>query len=116
MNSAIVKGCALMSVALTTLLTAHGASAAAPGPGDVKTVVVHYHDLDLSQPKDAQRLYGRITRAARKACDNDPESDLMRLTLYKSCMRTAITNAVSQVNSPQLTSVYLAEIGRMSRS
>jgi UrcA family protein len=117
MNSAIVKSCALMSVALATLLTAQETSAVTPGEsGAVKAVVVRYQDLDLSQPKDAERLYGRITRAARLACDNNPDSDLGRLAIYENCMREAITNAVSRVNSPQLTSVYRAEIRRVSRS
>ncbi len=116
MNSAIAKACALMSLGLAAVLTAPMASAATPGPDDVKTVVVSYQDLDLSQPKDAHRLFGRITRAARSACDNNPDSDLGRLAAYKSCMHTAITNAVSRVNSPQLTGVYRTEIRRVSRS
>jgi len=115
MNSAIGKGCALVSFALATVLTGHMASAAI-STDDVKTVVVRYQDLDLSQPKDAQRLYARITRAARTACDNNPSSDLGRLAVYESCLRTAITNAVTQVNSPQLTSVYQTAIQRVSRS
>ena len=116
MKSAIAKGCALTAVALGTFLTTHAASAAVPGDNDVRSVVVQYRDLDLSRPTDARRLYGRITRAARRACDNYPDSELALLAIYKSCMRKAITNAVAEVKSPQLTTVYQTEIHRISRS
>ncbi len=114
MNSVIAKGYALTTVALGSLLTAQ-AALATPAQGEVKTVAVHYRDLDLSQPKDAKRLYWRIKSAARIACDNDPESDLARLAAYKSCLREAIADAVAQVKSPQLTSIHQAEIQRSSR-
>ncbi len=114
MNSAIAKGCALTTLALASLLTAQ-AALATPPQDEVKTVAVHYRDLDLSRQKDAKRLYWRIKSAARTACDNDPESDLARLATYKRCMREAIAKAVAQVKSPQLTGIYLAEVQRTSR-
>jgi UrcA family protein len=112
MKSVIAKGYALAAIALAPVLTAH---AATPGPGpreETTQVVVQYKDLDLSQSKDAKRLYHRIVSAARIACDNDPESDLHRLALYKKCMRNAVTDAVAQVNSSQLTTIYQAEARR----
>ncbi len=113
MNSAIAKGCALTTLALASLLTAQ-AALATPPQDEVKTVAVHYRDLDLSQPQDAKRLYWRIKSAARIACDNDPESDLIRLAEYKRCMREAVANAVAQVKSPQLTGIHQAAIQRFS--
>jgi UrcA family protein len=114
MKSALAKGYALAAIVLAPVLTAHAAtSAPGPGPGEETTrVVVQYKDLDLSQNKDAKRLYGRIVHAARLACDNDPESDLHRLAMYKMCMHEAVTNAVAQVNSSQLTTIYQADVRR----
>jgi len=109
MKSVLAKGYVLAAIALAPVLTAHAATPA-PGPGETPThVVVQYKDLDLSQSKDAKRLYGRIVRAARIACDNDPESNLQRLALYEKCMRNAVSSAVAQVNSSQLTTVHQAE-------
>jgi UrcA family protein len=106
MKSILAQGYALAALALAPLLAAHAATAA---PTEITRVVVHYNDLDLSRNNDARRLYGRIVSAARRACDNDPESDLHRLALYKQCMHTAVSTAVAQVKSPQLTSIHQAE-------
>jgi UrcA family protein len=112
MKTAIAKGCVLTAVALTGFLTAHAASAA-PADAGPRTAVVKYRDLDLSQPKDVRRLYGRIKSAAREVCDNDPGFDVHRLSIFKSCMRDAVSDAVSQVQSPQLTNIRQAELHRM---
>jgi len=114
MKTAITQGCVLTAVALTGFLTAHAASAA-PADGEPRTAIVNYQDLDLSQPKDVQRLYGRIKRAAREVCDNDPGFDLQRLSIFKSCLRNAVSDAVSQVQSAQLTNIRQAELHRMFR-
>lgn len=109
MKSVIAKGYALAAIVLAPVVTAH-AGTPASGPMEGAThVVVQYRDLDLSRDKDAKRLFHRIVSAARKACGNDPESDLQRLALYKKCMRNAVTDAVAQVNSSQLTRIYQAE-------
>jgi UrcA family protein len=109
MNSAIVKGYALAAVALTAVLTAHAAWAA-PEDSGPRTAVVRYSDLDLSQSHDVKRLYERIKSAAQEVCDNNPGSDLRRLTIYKSCIRDAVSNAVSQLRS---TNIRQAELQRM---
>jgi UrcA family protein len=109
MKSVIAKGCAVAAIALVPVLTAHAGTPALGAREETTQVVVQYKDLDLSQNKDAKRLYRRIVSAARIACDNNPESDLHRLALYKKCMRTAVTDAVAQVNSSQLTTIYHAE-------
>ena len=112
MKSVLAKGCALAAIALAPVLTAHAATPA-PWPAEETTrVVVQYKDLDLSQNKDAKRLYWRIVKAARIACDNDPESDLRRLASYEKCMRDAVNNAVAQVNSSQLSTVHQAQLRR----
>jgi UrcA family protein len=116
MNSVLAKGYAIAAIALAPVLTARAATPA-PGPGEEIThVVVQYKDLDLSQRKDAKQLYRRIVRAARIACDNDPQSNLQRLAMYRKCLRNAVTDAVAQVNSTQLTTVHRAAGGRIPYS
>jgi UrcA family protein len=108
LQGVIVKSKRHLLIGLTALaaaLTANLASAA-PAEGEVKTLVVRYSDLDLSQPKDAHRLYVRIQHAARLVCDNFPTSDLARLAIYERCMKNAISNAVSQVREKEPQSLY----------
>ena len=57
-------------VALAGALSATLVSAATPENSDLRTLVVRYSDLDLSQPQDAHRLYMRIERAAQLVCDS----------------------------------------------
>lgn len=109
MKTVTAKGFALGAVALTAFLTAHAAWAA-PADGEPRTAVVKYQDLDLSRPQDVQKLYGRIKSAAQEVCDNDATSDLHRLAIYKTCMRNAVSDAISQVQSPQLTNIRQVEL------
>jgi UrcA family protein len=108
MKTAIVKGFTLGAIALTSFLTAHSASAAPQNDGP-RTAVVKYQDLDLSQPRDLKKLYGRIKAAAQAVCDNTPEADLHRLAIYKNCIRNAVSNGMSQVQSSQQTNIRQAQ-------
>jgi UrcA family protein len=114
MKSVLAKGYALAAIALAPVLTAHPALAAEGPQQERRQVVVHYSDLDLSQSRDAERLYGRIVKAARIACGYDPRSELRRLTISENCIHEAIANAVAQVNSTQLTTIHQAQGRRPS--
>jgi UrcA family protein len=111
MTSATAKRYALTAVATLSLtLTGHRASAA-PTEADApyKTMVVRYDDLNLTNPKDARRLYARIRRAARVVCDNPPMSERIRLAKYEQCLDQAVADAVARINSRQLTIIHEAE-------
>jgi UrcA family protein len=104
-NRYALLGMAMLAAALTANL-ASAATATTEGP---KQTVVKYSDLDLSRPQDARRLYGRIKYAAREVCDNNASSDLHLLKIYQTCLRKAVTDAVAQVQSPQLAAVEQAD-------
>jgi UrcA family protein len=91
-------------------------AAATPEAAETHSTVVHYEDLDLSRPKDARRLYGRIKKAARTVCDNHPLSDFKRLTEYEKCLEQAVTEAVEKVQSEQVTAIHRAQKHRLAWS
>jgi UrcA family protein len=72
---------------------------------------VGYADLDLATTKGTAVLYSRLRSAAYEVCGSADSRDLERVTASKSCIAQAMTNAISAVNSPLLTSRYLASTG-----
>jgi UrcA family protein len=76
------------------------------------THVVGYRDLDLSQPRDAQRLYRRIQTAARLVCDKPLPPSLEARALFATCVEKAVTRAVEQVGSTRVTQIHEAATQR----
>lgn len=111
---ASVKRPALIGIALlAAALSANLASAANADEG-VRTTVVSYSDLDLSQSRDVQRFYSRLRHAARTVCDNSPGSDLSLLLKYEACVARAVSDAASQVNSEQRVALRRADSQHLS--
>jgi len=116
MKSTIAKRCALICVATVAAGLAVNQASAAPSDEAVKSVVVRFSDLDLSQPQDARTLYSRIQRAAQLACGEAETADLARFARYHNCIEQAVTNAVATVNVHQVTEIHQAQSLRQSRS
>ena len=96
--------CLATAVALTGL---PAWSQAGEGDSSQKRVV-SYSGLDLNSPAGARILYSRLLLAAYAVCE-DPESVSARvLTPSDPCMRKAIGDAVTTVNRPLLTQLYVA--------
>ena len=76
----------------------------------IPSLVVHYQDLDLSQPRDAQRLYQRIEGAAHEVCKIPQIRNLAMRSAQDACIRQAVTRAVEQVDSMQVTEIHQAAI------
>ena len=71
--------------------------------------VVRYGDLDLSRDVAVATLYSRINSAAREVCEPvDPVLTKLQRVRF-DCRQLAVARAVSDVNSPALTSYYLAK-------
>jgi UrcA family protein len=68
--------------------------------------VVNFADLDLSRDAGVAALYQRITSAAREVCR--PEDFWTEKTRNFDCRHAAVARAISDVQSPALTSYYLA--------
>jgi UrcA family protein len=101
----------LVSCALAGVFTAPLNVLAAPVGNleDRPSRVVAYGDLDLSRGSGVATLYARINTAARRVCE--PTDDLLqKLSRDRlDCRGDAIARAVSEVNSPALTSYYQAK-------
>jgi UrcA family protein len=97
-------------IGMTTIALGVGAShaSAATPDQDARQVVVRYQDLDLSDTADAQRLYRRIQTAARAACENDQPKSPWGLSQYYSCVDRAVTRAVADVGSTQVSGIHEA--------
>ena len=72
--------------------------------GAARSEVVRFPDLDLSRIEDVAKLYGRIAHAARNVCD--PLETQWQPTEYRTCVDTAIANAVATVNRPLLSQYH----------
>ena len=71
--------------------------------------MVRYQDLDLAKSADTAQLYQRLRRAATRVCQMDQVDALDR-----ECYRSALADAVAQVNRPQLTAYFRQQHGHSS--
>ena len=76
------------------------------------THVVRFKDLDLSQPRDAQRLYQRIQKAAKLVCDNPMLPALSEVAAFETCVDKAVAQAVKDVGSARVTQIHEAAAQR----
>jgi UrcA family protein len=70
---------------------------------------VHYDDLDLSVAADADRLYGRLQRAAKRVCGRPDVRNLRNASKQRICYRESLAAAVATVNHNSVTALYEAD-------
>jgi UrcA family protein len=114
MKSTFAGRCAL--IGMTTIALGMGVGHAyAAGPDfETRTLRVRFQDLDLSQPRDAQRLYQRIQTAAREVCDNGLLMSLDVAAKEYTCREQAVTHAVEQIGSARLTQIHQSATQRLA--
>ena len=71
-----------------------------------RDVAVQYADLDVETVDGATRLLQRIEAAAGRVCAPLDHGDLASRRSRDACEHKLTSNAVSQVDSPALASVY----------
>jgi UrcA family protein len=70
-----------------------------------------YSASALSTPQGAHRLYGRLYAAANEACGtSDSDTDVI-MRGPGPCVRDALARAVRQLNSAQLSAVFIEKYG-----
>lgn len=104
MRAAVAYTVLATCAAIGALGSAHAADADSPA------LTVRYSDLNLSTEQGSLVLYGRIVAAAQQVCAVDDIRDLRAFNAAKRCRAQAIANAVRDVNSPMLASVYAARL------
>jgi UrcA family protein len=110
---AIVRSSRATSISKCVALAAVGAFGLLAGASnasaqrDVPQVRVDFKDLDLTQTKDAKRLYSRLRLAASEVCNGYPDQrPSPRLTPRMKCEQQAVTNAVEVVGHPALWALH----------
>jgi UrcA family protein len=97
----------ILTTVIAAVLAAGAGSAMASGIGDSNTVstVVHYADLNLANPADAQVMLTRIKAAARNVCEPRPTT-ILEYDEWRSCVAQATKGGVSRLSAPMVTAAY----------
>lgn len=90
----------------SALLLPLAAGATTPSADAPVRVVVHVSDLNLKTDEGARVLYGRLRNGARTACGDPDVRDMERLAQARTCMRSALQEAVAAVGSPTLSDLH----------
>ena len=96
-------------LAAAASLGVSGIASAESDTSDYRRVEVSYTDLDLGHVADAQKLYARISSAARDACAQN--GILFRSGVFNDWVGKAIDGAVHSVSNANLTAVHLRSAG-----
>ena len=94
------------SVTFVAALAVSGAVLAQdPQNMNVRTMTVHYADLNISTDTGATTLYRRILGAANSVCGEEGYG-LDERRNWQDCFRAAVNDAVEKVHSPVLNAVH----------
>lgn len=110
MNTIITNTARALTICIAGTLGFSAADASAGTLSDMSVTgaarkeVVRFPDLDLSRVEGVAKLYGRISSAARDVCD--PLWTQARPAEYRTCVDTAVADAVATVNRPLLTQYH----------
>jgi UrcA family protein len=104
--STAARAAGLFLAAVGVAGTARATTAASPNAiaAETDSVSVRYHASQLATSRGAHLLYARIDRAAQEVCDDTGEFAFMHASA--ACERSAIADAVAQVDDDRLTAVY----------
>jgi UrcA family protein len=101
----------LMLTAVAAYFAAGHAAADSNSIDDVPRVVVSLAGLDLSTPKGADLVYGRIRSAAEFVCSVNQSREPARIARARVCFRNAIDDAIAQANRPLLSELHARRMG-----
>ena len=117
LHPAVSKSLLWSSLAALMISAAPGAATAADNDAAIiiKSTTVRIADFNLNRPADAAALYRRIRRAADLVCSDGPAGATLPGSLPQGeCVQTAVASAVTRVNQPLLTEVYLRHGGTVA--
>lgn len=114
MNAVVKTSAAALTLGAALFLSAAPAHAdridGAVTVSSAPTIRVSFAELDINKPRGLQVLYSRIQRAAEIVCGVDQtRRDLARGRLATACYKTAVDDAVRQINRPTLTALHRAK-------
>lgn len=98
----------LMTV--TAVLCAAGLTATVALADQPPSVRLEIYPAELHQP-GVQKLYERIENAAWEVCTPSYSRELEGHLLLEKCVKQAVSRAVAQIHSSELTEIHLAHEG-----
>jgi UrcA family protein len=116
----IRKFVAIVSIRLAAAMLASAALALAVPTAQADSLdaprqkVVSFRDLNMHTPEGVEVAFKRIRNAAHDVCAAPDRYDLSDMAL-RPCINDAIARAVTQVNSPLLTSLYETKTGKTDK-
>jgi len=102
----------IASAIFGVLATSIAAVSTAAEGTEALQVTVKYGDLNVSTPQGAAALYSRIRVAADAVCWPLDHGDLSSKVKMAACVHKAIADAVTTVDQPTLSAVYIAKYGQ----
>jgi UrcA family protein len=98
----------LLTLALVTTFAVPAISTAATMNTDrnVNPVTVSFADLNLTQDKGVETLYGRLKAGAKQSCGTVSARQLNLFRSNKECLKTALTDAVESINNEKLSELH----------
>ncbi len=72
-------------------------------------------DRDLSAPGAAEKTYRNIQDAAHDACDTNGVRDMATVSADRACYDRVVSDAVRQVNRPELSRLDARRTGRAGK-
>jgi UrcA family protein len=108
MNAVVIKSAVALALTAALSWSAHadrlnGAVTVTSAP----TMTVSFAELDITKPRGLEVLYSRIEHAAKVVCGVDPSPQPLSRTRHaKTCYKTAVDDAVRQINRPTLTALH----------
>ena len=98
----------LSSLPLITAFAAPAISTAATINSDRNTnpVTVSFADLNLTEDKGVETLYGRLKVGAKQSCGTVSARQLNLFRSNKECLETALTDAVESINNEKLSELH----------
>jgi UrcA family protein len=100
-------------VLTATLITVLASAAPCAYADSVKDehhrMLIHFADLDLAKPAGIAALYGRLRGAAKVVCASLEGKDLESAAAFRQCVTDAVTQAVAEVDQPNLSAYYRAK-------
>lgn len=113
MNAVVTKSALALTVAAALALPvvpSHADRIEGVTVSSAPTIKVSYAELDITKPRGLEVLYSRIQSAAKTVCDVDhSRRELARGRHAMACYKTAIDDAVRQINRPTLTALHRAK-------
>jgi UrcA family protein len=91
---------------------AGGGSALAQQPTEPETKKVTFGDLDVDSPEGAKALYTRLRSAALQVCSPLESRELSRMIAWQTCVSSALSSAVAQINKPKVTALHIQSTSR----